>query len=235
MPSVEFLDVAAWQESLRSVCAVENDAEVLSDMRIQWDSLGLDLPIHFVPDDVLSFLCDAKDHYDLYNLDFFGGLLYPGTDGKIRCVDALRSLVHRQSLRSQSFVLITTFNARDKGLKEYTDFIDDVPKTLAGWDNIDECCTAHKRNQATRLKICFPFLCWQFALSNSFAVRFAPPTVYHSSATMVHFYAEFLYQERALPDVTSTEVLAEVVSMPLIRMDGFIPRVELASVSVKLA
>ncbi len=55
MPSVEFLDVQAWRESLRSVCAVEIDSEILSDMRIQWDFLDLGLPIHFVPADILEF------------------------------------------------------------------------------------------------------------------------------------------------------------------------------------
>ena len=229
MPSVEFLDVQAWRESLRSVCAVEIDSEVLSDMRIQWDSLALGLPIHFVHTDILEFLYNTNDCYDLYNLDFFGGLINPTSTGKSRCVDAIRSLIHRQWARSQSFILIATFNVRDRGAVEYLAFIDNVPQALAGWQNIENCCKAHKKNQATRLKLCFPYLCWQLAISNNFSVRFSePPIVYKSSATMIHFYAEFTFQERALPDLTSHEVLADLISMPLLRLDGMIPRVELA-------
>jgi hypothetical protein len=65
MPSVEFLDVWAWKDSLRSVCAVEIDGEILSDMRIQWDSLDLGLPIHFIHADILEFLRNTGDCYDL--------------------------------------------------------------------------------------------------------------------------------------------------------------------------
>src|SRR5687767_1852638 len=47
MPSVEFLDIKAWQGVLRSVCAIEYDKDMLQDMRIEWDRLSLDLPVHF--------------------------------------------------------------------------------------------------------------------------------------------------------------------------------------------
>jgi hypothetical protein len=233
MPSVEFLDVQVWQDSLRSVCAVEIDSEILSDMRVQWDSLALGLPIHFVNADVLEFLYSTNDCYDLYNLDFFGGLINPTSTGKSRCVEAIRNLIHRQSTRSHSFILVVTFNVRDRGVAEYLAFIDDVPKVLAGWQNIENCCATHKKNQATRLKLCFPYLCWHLAVSNNFAVWFSAPFVYHSSATMIHFYAEFTFQERALPDLTSYEVLAELISMPLLRLYGMIPQVELAPLRVE--
>jgi hypothetical protein len=35
MPSVEYLDVIEWKEHVSAVTAVEYDADVLSDMRIQ--------------------------------------------------------------------------------------------------------------------------------------------------------------------------------------------------------
>lgn len=50
---------------------------------------------------------------------------------------------------------------------------------------------------------------------------------------MIHFYAEFTFQERALPDLTSYEVLAELISMPLLRLYGMIPQVELAPLRVE--
>src|SRR5689334_2203226 len=56
MPSVEFLDVLEWQALLRSVCAVEMEKDVLSDMRIQWDRLQLKLPVHFVEANILDFV-----------------------------------------------------------------------------------------------------------------------------------------------------------------------------------
>jgi hypothetical protein len=150
-----------------------------------------------------------------------------------RCVDAIKSLIYKQSVRSQSFILVATFNVRDRGVAEYLNFIDDVPKALAGWQNIEQCCAAHKKNQATRLKLCFPYLCWQLAVSNNFAVWFTEPIVYYSSVTMIHFYAEFTFQERALPDLTTNEVLADLISMPLLKLDRRIPRVELVPPGVE--
>ena len=170
MPSIEFLDVQAWKDFLRSVCAVEIDSEILSDMRIQWSSLALGLPIRFVNADILEFLISTNDCYDLYNLDFFGGFVNPTSNGKSRCVEAIRSLIHRQSVRNQSFISVATFNVRDTGVVEYLAFIDNVPQVLSGWLNIERCCSVHKKNQATRLKFCFPYLCWQLGVANNFTV-----------------------------------------------------------------
>ena len=237
MPSVEFLDVAAWRDELRSVCAVEMEEDVLSDMHIEWDRRTFDLPIDFVHGNVLEFLLNTNKVYDLYNLDFYGGFVYPAGGGNSRCVDAVSSLIQRQSQRRHSFILIATFNVRDKGAEEYTQFIDNVPNALRGWVGVDECCEAHQGNQATRLKLCFPFLCSQVGMSHGFAVRFETPTVYSSSTTgsdgvrvvhqLVHFYAEFLKRPGALPDPTQAESLAKIINHPLRRLDGMIPRTEL--------
>ena len=230
MPSVEFLDVRAWKDSLRSVCAVEINDEILSDMFIQWDLLDLRIPIRFIGRDVLDFLHETETCYDLYNLDFFGGLINLNASGGARCIDALRSLVHRHSSYKQSFILVATFNVRDSGVGAYLDFIGEVPKALAGWRNIDRCCSAHKKNQATRLKLCFPYFCWLLGVSDNFKVRFKTPFVYQSYNTrLVHFYVEFNFEERALPDLaSSSEVLASLINMSLLRLDGMIPRVDLA-------
>ena len=227
MPSVEFLDVKAWRNVLRSVCAVEWEEDTLQDMRIEWDRLSLGLPIHFVPSDILDFIRNSKDTYDVYNLDFYGGFLNPNNRGAPRCPDAIRKLIVRQAEKASSFVLIATFNVRDKGAREYLDFVNDVPRALKGWENVEASCKEHKKNNTTLLKLCFPYFCWQVGMTHDFAVRFEDPVVYHSSATMLHFYAEFIHQPSALPKLTSTDVLAELASRPLIRLEGMIPRIEL--------
>ena len=238
MPSVEFLDVLAWYQDLRSVYAVEMDDEVLSDMRIEWDRRSFNLPIHFVRDNVLVFLTNTNDVvFDLYNLDFYGGFVYPTAGGNSRCVDAVRSLIHRQSQHSHSFILIATFNVRDRGAEEYSQFIDEVPGALLGWEGVEESCEAHQENQAARLKLCFPLLCSQVGMLNGFAVNFETPTVYSSFTTsadeertvhqLVHFYAEFIKQPGALPDLTQADSLAKIINYPLRRMDGMILRTEL--------
>lgn len=227
MPSVEFLDIKSWHSMLHSVCAVEIDAENIADMRIEWDRLSVGLPKRFVEGDILDFLRNTNDVFDLYNLDFYGGFLHRNSRKNPRCADAIRSLIVRQANKETSFVMISTFNVRDSGAGEYLNFIEEVPRALTGWSNVEVCCNAHKKNNITRLKLCFPYFCWHMGVSNNFAVRFEDPVVYQSSATMMHFYAEFIYQPRTLPELTFTEALAALASRPLIRLDGMIERVEL--------
>lgn len=227
MPSVEFLDIEAWRPVIRSVCAVEYDRDVLWDMRISWDTLSLGMPVHFVEDDILHFLSSTTEVYDLYNLDFYGGFLNPTQRGTSRCGNAIRALVGRQEMRERSFVLIATFNVRDKGVTEYLGFVDEVPAALKGWQNVEECCRAHRKNNSTLLKLCFPYFCWQVGAVHNFSVRFEDPIVYHSSATMLHFYAEFVFQPRPLPPLTAAEVLASLASRPLLRLEGFVPSVDM--------
>jgi hypothetical protein len=227
MPSVEFLDVRAWQKILRSVCAVEYDDDVIQDMRIEWDTLALDLPLRIVRGNILDFLVETNEVYDVYNLDFYSGFVYKTAKGARRCPEAIRTLIGRQALKAHSFALITTLNVRDKGAAEYLDFIRDVPKALKGWENIEACCHAHQKNNITRLKLCFPYFCWHMGTSNNFAVRFANPVVYKSSVTLLHFYAEFLYEPRSLPNLGATEILVDVANRPLMRLDGMIERVEM--------
>src|SRR5262249_27642056 len=148
MPSVEFLDVLAWEEQLRSVCAVEYEDDVLRDMRIQRDLISLELPVRFVKANILEFLSETDDCFDVYNLDFYGGFINPKKGGGAKCTVALKKLIERQSAKSRSFVLVTTFNVRDTGAQEYLGFIDKIPKALKGYKGVESSCRAHLKNQA---------------------------------------------------------------------------------------
>jgi hypothetical protein len=227
MPSVEFLDVRAWRQELASVYAVELKDDILSDMRIEWDRLGLELPIEFDgPTNVIGHLVKTERVFDLYNLDFYGGFIYPSKD-KVKCVDAISSLVARHDRARRSFVLIVTFNVRDKGAEEYLQYLSKIPSVLKGWKNVKACCDEHKNSQARRLKICFPFYCWQTGIAHRFAVQVADPVVYESSATMLHFFMEFIWQERPLPEIGTHEAVADLANRPLLRMDKMVPAVDL--------
>ena len=205
MPSVKFLDVRAWHRQLRSVCAVEIDDEVLRDMRIEWNRVALKLPVRFIHADVLDYLEQTAESYDLYNLDFYGGLINPTLRGNSRCMDAIRALVVRHAKRGASFVLIATFNLRDRGTDEYNRFLDEVPAALAGWNSVDLCCKAHRKSRGTILKLCFPYFCWHVGSAHNFAVHCGDVFMYQSSVTLLHFYLEFHYQAAPLPSLTSAE------------------------------
>ncbi len=231
MPSVEFLDVREWRSTLRSVFAVEYDSDVLSDMKTNLDLLGLTLPVEFCEGDVLDVLMNHNACYDVYNCDFYGGFIYqPGKQmARSRSTEAIRSLVERHRRQQRSFLFITTFNVRDTGAVEYTEFIDQVEQALGSSPSISKACVDHRKTRARELKLCFPFFCWNVGSAANFNVTTHEAVVYtNSPSTMVHFVTSFAYDVRALPSLNSLEKLKDVVYMPLMKMNGLVREVDYA-------
>ena len=193
-------------------------------------------PYTSVQDNVLEFLVNTNDVYDLYNLDFYGGFVYPTAEGNSRCVDAIRSLIHQQSQRSHSFILIATFNVRDKGAKEILPVHRQRSGGFARLERyLRSAGEAHQQNQATRLKtvLSFSLLASRHVHMVSLCtLKYRQFIVASTTGTdrehhLVHFYAEFVKQPGALPDLTQADSLAEIINYPLRRMDGMIPRIEI--------
>src|SRR5215208_4808190 len=68
MPSVEYLDVEAWRPSLRSVLALEYDAEVAEDMRIERDRRQFPFSVKVDDGEICDYLAKCKEPFDVYNL-----------------------------------------------------------------------------------------------------------------------------------------------------------------------
>jgi len=230
MPSVEFLDVREWVKCLRSVHAVEIDPDVLTDMEIQWNTLNLKQPLQLIgPVDIHDYLQSSSDCFDVYNLDLYGGFYFKRGKTVPKSVDTIRQLVARHGKARRSFVLICTFNARDTGVQDYLTFIDEVPAAIgSGWREVAKCCNVHKKSQATKLKLCFPYFCWHTGVAHGFEVLSRDAHVYHTSATMIHFCTEFYYRSLSFPDLRHSRALVELANRPLFRLEGVIPTIELA-------
>jgi hypothetical protein len=235
MPSVEYLDILEWQDNIREVTAVEYDGETLSDMRIQWSRLGLDSKIecNWLQGDILDVLTSSSRAFDLYNLDFYAGFVYRSKDGNARCTEAVKSLITTQAKAEKSFILITTFNVRDKGLLDYLGLVNDIPDKLVGYENVRECLSAHKaKGHAGLIKLCFLYFCWDIGRTSNFTVKFEKPFIYKSSANMIHFCAQMEYKSAALPSFFSVGDFAELASLPIMRLDGVVPRVLLKAPAI---
>lgn len=230
LTSAEFRDIQAWRPHLTSVHAVEIDESVRNDMDINWRRLKLGIPFHLVSGDILIYL-RASDTpcFELYNLDFYAGFTNPKRDGSSRCREAVRSLASRHREHQFSFALIATFNIRDRGVEQYDAFINDVRSALDGFTNVDANLKAHAKTHASKIKLSYTYTCWDAGRANDFDVEFKDPFVYNSgSTTLVHFYGEFIYRPRTLPTPTADkDALISIANLPLRRMDGRIPRVEL--------
>jgi hypothetical protein len=230
LTSSEFKDIQAWRQNLCSVHAVELQEAVRNDMAINWRRLKLAMPLEIVQGDILDYLRDAGSPcFDLYNLDFYGGFTYPKKDGSSRCREAIRSLTSRHREQRKSFALISTFNLRDTGADQYEALIEELKSFLTGSQNVDSNLRAHARSHAAKIKLSYMYTCWHAGVANDFDVTFREAFVYTSGAsTLVHFYSEFSYLAKPLPTpYADRAALAKLANLPLKRMDGRIPRVEL--------
>jgi hypothetical protein len=219
MPSVEFLDIEAWRDSLRSVVAVEYDHELANDMKIERDRRQFPFRVTIVEGDVTHYLKRTSELFDLFNLDFFSGFVNAGA----KSVDALRVVFTRQSTARRSFALVTTFNVRDQGALEYNRVLAAAREELSGLSNVSANIAAHEANQASRLKICFPFFCSLQAHASGFEQQIEGVYVYHSTATMVHFHQRFIYRKDDVLIVPARQALVEVANLPLYEMKSQIP------------
>lgn len=225
MPSVEFLDVETWLPYLRSVTAIEIDSCVADDMRIERDRRNYPIPVVVEEMDVLDYLIKSPNVFDIYNLDFYGGFLYPRKTGSERHVEGLRAIFGKQSKARRDFVLVTTFNVRESGAEEYLRFLDAVAIDLNSYRNCKANIKAHQENQFQRVKLCFPVFCLQQAQANGMTSRCDAIHCYRTTAQLIHFHQYFGLNESALPAIGNTRSLIEIANMPLIQMRGQIPKV----------
>jgi hypothetical protein len=219
--------VVCWQELTKSVTAFENDPDALSEMQIERDRLHFPFPVEINPNErhnMLDYLINEQYCFGLYNLDLYGGLVYQTKDKECKTTNALRQVFSQQARSRQSFVLICTFNVRDSGATEYFQFLDSVRDGLSGRSQSMENIRAHEQNQATRLKLCFPFFCWQQGHPLGLEQILCEATVYQSSAVMVHFFQAYRYVGGALPQFAPVSKVIEVANAPLYEMVGQVRR-----------
>ncbi len=219
--------MACWQDVIRSVTAFENDPNALSDMQIERDRLQFPFRVVINPERTRQHARlphNEQYGFGLYNLDLYGGLVYQTKENECKTTNALRHVFMQQARNRQSFVLICTFNVRDSGAAEYHQFLGSVREGLSGRSLSAENIRSHDENQTTRLKLCFPFFCWQQAHPHGLEQITCEATVYQSSATMVHFFQAFRYVGGALPQFSPVSKVIEVANSPLYEMVGQVRR-----------
>jgi hypothetical protein len=226
MPSVEFLDVICWREHLRRVVAIEGDPEVVHEMQIEKDFLDFRFPVIIRVNNVLREALDTLEAFDLYNLDFYGGFLYLKKQGGSNTIAALQAIFTRHAALRKPFILVTTFNVRETGAREYPQFFHGLRDELAPYKNYRECLDAHENDSLAKLKLCFPYFCWTLALASNFKPNFATPVCYSSKGDkgtvhrMIHFHISFMPNTQALPSTSLHSQLISLANQPLIELQG---------------
>jgi len=235
LTSAEARDVMLWRESLSSVCAAEIDNATRSNLHINWRRLRIGLPLKVVNGDIFQYLQSADTPcYDVYNLDMYGGFTYSRKSNSSPCRDAVRSICARHRLKKRSFALVSTFNVRDTGVEQYDALLSEIKGCLEGLEGVDANLKQHGRSHATKIKLCYMYMCWHAGRTHDFQVEFADPALYSSGKTnLVHFYCEFRFRSQALPTpYADRDRLADLATTPLRKIVGRISSVELRPTSV---
>jgi hypothetical protein len=137
----------------------------------------------------------ARFYYDLYNLDFDGGLGYEKDGGADR-IHALRRLFERQ--QGTSFTLLLTLNVRSKlgdALQHYLEGLHQREYGDGFRELVDWYLARGDGEHAYRLKAIVPSFIHAAAEIHGFRCRTKPPIMYdgHQNAKMVHFAFDLEY------------------------------------------
>jgi hypothetical protein len=234
LPSSEFLDVREWLPHLKSAFAVERDAEVLEDMRIQKNILLPKLKITFAEGDIFDVLKSTPEAFDVYNLDPYGEFLFPTKDDNAKGTDALRALIRRHGERRQPCLLIATYNARDTGKNDYLRYLDDLPLRMSSWGRISDNVTSHRHDHSRLMKACIPLFILHECRKHDIELRVDAPFAYQSSARMIHFVMELVPASSTLTMATSEEnEIARILNLPLRQIVGMVPQTVFAPVRLE--
>jgi hypothetical protein len=172
--------------------------------------------------DVEAGADETRFRYDLYNLDFDGGLGYANGVGDVRRTRALGKLFERQA--GQSFTLFLTVNVRDTIGGAVDQWVADLEARQYGSRWRETLAWHRARGEDAYvylLKAAVPIFLQRQAESRSFRPRCYAPIVYqgHAGAVMVHFALDFDYvagQHGALGAWAEQEEQA-LLDLPLLR------------------
>jgi hypothetical protein len=216
LPSAEMLDVKVWRPVLSHITAVEREEVMATQMYRTAQLIGVRHKTMILEQslaDVLKILAleehDAQLHlanlsrptrenyqklrqlpHDIFNLDFFGGFLYPKGSGRSDNLEILRNIITYQARYKHPFFIILTLNFRDTGKDNYKSFIKETLRGLKGF-NVNttelEKYYLNSERQLDRLRFCVPNFINKIAFEN-FAVKSLGAWTYKSFYHTILFF-----------------------------------------------
>lgn len=257
MPGAEIKDLLDWRDLLSTISAVQivrdgkdkdDDLSTLRKMHLNVNVRkisnvqilrgavediiinGYDMDDNFPNQHVTEDNKNVFFKYDLFNLDFVGGVGYKsgnqtkqGSSGGRR-LESIRRLFERQ--KKNSFVLLLTVNVRDtlgdepmRYLMEEAKRYEKQPvKDIVEWT----IKLGGEGNKDQRLKTWVPLFIKGLAETNMFYCHCYPPVVYegHEHARMVHFVFTLDYEENRIIKVSSPQDEGQITQLPLIEVSN---------------
>jgi hypothetical protein len=142
LPGERLLDVLEWQDCIDKAACVHRDKDGLDAMRGAASDAHVDSRCEFYRGTIEGVLTTGADEdnqrladrpYHIVNLDYEGGLIQDRSANRLECI---RPLFDMQADHRVDFVLLLTLGPRGKPGEFLGRALDQVGKTLAGY-NID--------------------------------------------------------------------------------------------------
>lgn len=232
LPAGQMLDILAWQEFLSRFTAIEREENEQHLMFLKANVTDVEHRLHALYGDFDKILLKGRDKhgnspqwpYDLINLDYFGGFIYPD----LARPKAVRKLIQNQGRYESGFLLIVTQDLRDRdSLGEKRTFLEDLRQMLKNAtydstlhpsiDRIIDWYLDSNLPDAARQALYLNFFLRDVGEAEHFNVKCQPPIIYSGTggSGMIHFATEFHYRPTIGHRAASDQSLIELINLGL--------------------
>jgi hypothetical protein len=161
--------------------------------------------------------------YDLFNLDFIGGVGYADTKGESKRIRMIRKLFERQ--KGSDFLLLLTINVRDTVGGELSTYIleisDENPDDQELQATLEWYAHAGRGMKKYKLKSALPIAMQDFARFCSFTCYCYPPLAYYGyNALMVHYVFKLKFVPGRNFPIPRQQKIKELLDLPLVEIQN---------------
>jgi hypothetical protein len=230
LPASEMLDIIAWERCLDRFTTIEREENQQHLMFLQANVRDVEHRLYSLYGEFDKILLSGRDvygsvpdwPYDLFNLDYFGGLLY--TD--LSRPRAIKKLISNQANFQQDFILIITEDLRDGDIiGEKASFLADLRRSLKGATTDARTCGKIDKLMDWYTDAATPDFFRQALYMNvflrdageaeQFDVECRPAILYAgtSKARMVHFVTDFTFCKGIGHKTVSKQNLLQLINL----------------------
>jgi hypothetical protein len=235
LPAWQMLDIIEWQDLLDRFTTIEREENQQHLIFLRANVKEVEHRLYSLYGEFDQILLSGRDSYghcpewpyDLVNLDYFGGFIYPNMSRP----KAVSKLIGNQAAYQHSFILIVTQQLRDKdSIGEKEKFLEDLRQWLKGgihhrptYKSIDKVVDWYRDAEipdAARQALYMNFFFRDSGEMEHFDVKCRPAVIYPGTggAWMIHFATEFRYTLGTGHRASSEQSLVEMINLGLLEV-----------------
>jgi len=233
LPSEEMEDIICWKKYLKHISAVERGVKNQEYLRqhnilLRAFTLGVADIFKLYRGELDGVLISNKDQngqklqypYDLFNLDYTGGVIYKEKSDRSKRIDSLKCIFKHQAFFRRDFMLIVTCNFDNDMDSEYKNFIEKFLFRLQDPQKKEAIAKTYKNpSPILKLKILMISLIQDLA-KEFFDCRTYKPIFYlgNRNTEMINFSFEFKYIEKCVGEKKRRLVEEQIINFPILEL-----------------